>query len=665
MKTRLTFFILISLVFGGLAAFLKLHPEYVYKHFPALHMKSLRQAMENRMRTYGQAYWEDMLTQGIAFKEDTVYAGTFSSLLVFDAQMPSELRLAKNVNLGGAIRALVPDKKTLYVVSNNTQVHVLDIGSPLNPVILGNLQIGRPGEIFINAMAETRGFVYLATTKGFIVVDARNKENPQIIKKILTGSFSRIFLSENNAFLLRAGKGISIFDISNPENPLLLSELNLYAPVNGKAVPLDSDMPPTEGVVAGDYAYVANGYHGISVINVTDPRNPVLVRHKNIGKYCDMVTFIKNHLVVKTLPGTVLLLSLKDPENPDVVKSFNGIGYTPYSVDGDKGVFVNNRGTFSIMNVKNIRAPKMLGEYTGASPRVMAVKADEYYVYAAAGNNGLRVYRRNPPEHPEYISRVQTTGMASSLAKVKDFVFASNGLQAGIDAIDIRFPDRPRLQSSFNFEQLTTAMTLEKNILYAAAGDSGLTLYDFTHKENPEFISGTMIKEGEGPVFSVAVAAKYPYAYVGGIMDGIYVADIRNPEKIKIVNKLPYGANDIKIKGHYAYLAGYEQGIHVMDISKPEKLRLVKTYPVGSFIMSLDIKGSALYAADYKQGVFAMDISAPENLKITQHFTTQGQATGVDVVGNYAYVADGKAGLLVLNLLSGAAAYANDSLEEE
>ncbi len=665
MKKFFVLIVFISLLFGGLAAFFQFHPEWLYKNFPMLGMKGMRQTMENRMRTYGQAYWEDMLTQGIAFTEDTVYAGTFSTLLIFDAHMLRELRLAKNLNLGGAVTALVRDKKTLYAVSNNTQIHVLDISSPLKPLVLGSLQIGLPGEIFINAIAEARGYVYLATTKGLIVVDARKKEKPEILAKILTGSFSRVFLRENTAYLVRAGKGIFIFNVYHPEAPVLLSELPLYAPVEGKAVPLDTDMPPTEGVVVHDYAYVANGYHGISIINVENPREPILVRHKNPGKYCDAVMFIKNHLVVRTLPDTVLLLTLKDPENPEVVKSFKGIGFTPYSVKANKGIFVNNRGTFSVMNVKNIRAPKVLGIYEGAAPRVMAVKTDEYYVYAAAGSGGLRIYRRTTLDNPEFISRVQTTGLASSLALLKDYAFVSNGLQGGIDAVDVRFPDHPVLKKVFNFEQLTSAMAHEKNVLYAAAGGSGLTLYDIIRAENPKFLSGTMIKEGDGPVFSVSVAVKYPYAYVGGIMDGLYVADIRNSHKVSIVNKLPYGANDIKLKDNFAYLAGYEQGIHVLDISKPEKARLVKTYPVGSFIMNLDIEGNMLYAADYRKGIFVMDISQPENIKTVSHFATQGQATGIDAIGGYAYVADGTAGLLTLNLTSGSASYAESGLEEE
>lgn len=665
MKKIFVFIIFISLLFGGLAAVFQLHPEWLYKYFPMLGMQTMRKTMENRMRTYGQAYWEDMFTRGIAFTDNTVYAGTFSSLLIFDARTPSGLRLVKNLNLGGAVTGLVRDKKTLYAVSSNTQVHVLDITDSLNPVILGQLEIGRPGEIFINAMAEDKGFVYLATTKGLIVVDARKKEKPEIIKKILTGSFSRGFLSENNAYLIRAGKGIFIFNISRPEAPVLLSELPLYEHIKGKAVPLDTDMPPTEGVVVGDYAYVANGYHGIAIINVTDPHNPVLVRHKNVGKYCDEVMLIKNHLVLRTLPGTVMILSIKDPENPLMEKSLSGIGFTPHSVDGEKGVFLNNRTSFSVVDVKNILKQKTLITYTGSSPRTMAVKADEYYVYAAAGNDGLRIYRRNPPDNLEYISRVQTTGMASSLMLLKDDVLSSNGLQGGIDAVDVRFPDHPVLKKVFNFEQLTSAMAYEKNILYAAAGDSGLTLYDLTRAENPKFLSGTMIKEGDGPVFSVSAAVKYPYAYVGGIMDGLYIADIRNPHKVSIVNKLPYSANDIKLKDNFLYLAGYEQGIHVIDINKPEKARLVKTYPVGSFIMNLDIEGNMLYAADYRKGVYMMDISQPENIKTVSHFATQGQATGIDAIGGYAYVADGTAGLLTLNLTSGSASYAESGLEEE
>lgn len=665
MKKIFAFVILLTLLFGSLAAVFQFRSDLLYKYFPLLGMKTMRKIMENRMRTYGEAYWEDMFTRGIVFTEDAVYAGTFSSLLIFDAQAPSGLRLAKNLSLGGAVTGLVRDNKTLYAISGNTQVYVLDISDPLQPALLGQAQIGRPGEIFINALAEGKGFVFLATTKGLIVVDARKKEKPEIRAKILTGTFSRVFLNNIYAYLARPGKGIFIYNVSRPETPVLLSELPLYEHIKGKAVPLDTDMPPTEGVVAGDYAYVANGYNGIAVVNVSDTHHPELLKHIDVGRYCDEVMVIKNHLVLRTLSGTMMVLSIKDPENPVMEKSIKGIGFTPSGVDGDKGVFLNSRTSFSIVNIKNILKPKELAKYEVQSQRTMAVKADEYFVYAAAGKDGMRIYRRNPPDHPELISRVQTTGMAGSLTLTKDTVFASNGLQGGIDAVDIRFPDRAMTKSVFNVEQLTSATAFEKNILYAAAGDSGLTLYDVTQRNNPAFLSSTMIKEGDGPVFSVSVAVKFPYAYVGGVMDGIYVADIRHPEKITIVSRLPYGANDIKIKGNFAYLAGYEQGILVLDISKPEKLQLVKTYPVGSFIMSLDIEGNALYAADYRKGVFVMDIRDPENIKTTSHYQTQGQATGIDVAGGYAYVADGTAGLLTLHLLSGTASYAASELEED
>lgn len=613
--------------------------------------------IETRIHTL----WGNFITRGIVYTGNVIYAGTFGGLSVFDTYTSADIRLVKRLQLHGTVTTILKEKNTLYVVSQMKGIYVIDVASPFEPKVLAVVDL--MGELLTKHAALENGFLYLTTNRGLIVVDVRNKTRPKIAKKILTGSLNEIFTDGKYAYVTQGGKGLAIFDIRQPDNPVKLGEVNLYRAVKGKPLPVE--LPPTEVVVSGDYAYVANGNNGMAVVNVKNPEKPALIKHVRTEKYCDGMTIMGDYLALKLLPDTVLFLNRHDPANPVAEKSIPGIGFPPYGINGRHAIFVKSRSSFSLVDILNPLSPETLGTYsikTGAK----AVRADDYYVYVTMGSRGLKIYRRAPPENPVFLSSIRTTGTASGMEIWKEHAFISNGFQSGIDVIDIRFPETPVLKNTFNAELMTWGLAVDKNVLYAAAWDSGLVLYGLLNPAKPAYLATadeSPVHEDNPPVVSVAV--RYPYAYFGDLFGRFYIADISNPAHIVFLKKISASALDIALKGNVAYLAGFEQGIHAVDISSPENAKVIADFQTDGFVSAVDVEGSRLFAADKKRGVYVFDISNPAELKSVAVFKTRGNPEDVDAVGDFCYVADGNAGLAVITVSDGQINYPDDTADTE
>jgi len=95
------------------------------------------------------------------------------------------------------------------------------------------------------------------------IVDISNPENPVELSNILTPSSIRaVDISGDYAFLANYTSGLIIVDISNILDPFIVS----YYETGSKAHDL---------VVEGSYVYVADEYDGLRIIDISDHTNPV------------------------------------------------------------------------------------------------------------------------------------------------------------------------------------------------------------------------------------------------------------------------------------------------------------------------------------------------------------------------------------------------------
>lgn len=100
-------------------------------------------------------------------------------------------------------------------------------------------------------------------------------------------------------------KGIYIFDISNPENPVFIKR---FAEINSKC---------NDVSVEGNYAYLADGLGGVEVVNVADPNNPYIAGYVYTPDGSTAIEAAGNYAYVANyILGGVQMVDISFPANP-------------------------------------------------------------------------------------------------------------------------------------------------------------------------------------------------------------------------------------------------------------------------------------------------------------------------------------------------------------
>jgi hypothetical protein len=177
----------------------------------------------------------------------------------------------------------------------------VDVSDRANPVFAGDCELFNPPEDIVLRDS----FAYCAEAYRFQVVNVARPRQPVLVGSCVTGDLhmAGLWLQGNLAYLAGAYDGIYIVDVTDPRNPAPVRILNgmsawgccvvdtfLYVPDFDDSLHIWSvanlfNVYQVGSVhvagsgydvkVLGDYAYV--GAYGLGVVNVADPRNPVLV----------------------------------------------------------------------------------------------------------------------------------------------------------------------------------------------------------------------------------------------------------------------------------------------------------------------------------------------------------------------------------------------------
>ncbi|GIR20966.1 MAG: hypothetical protein CM15mP36_01730 [Flavobacteriales bacterium] len=155
------------------------------------------------------------------------------------------------------------DGSYLYLANSTEGISIVDISDKTNPTEVGSLATTRAYDIFY-----LNNYLYVADyTSGMRIIDVSDKTNPTLISTIYSGTntslhyYSEINVAGNYAYIA-AYKNFYIYDISDVNSPLV-STYSCGAGCN-------------DFVIDGNYVYLANGFYGLQILDVSNPSSPTL-----------------------------------------------------------------------------------------------------------------------------------------------------------------------------------------------------------------------------------------------------------------------------------------------------------------------------------------------------------------------------------------------------
>ena len=364
--------------------------------------------------------------------------------------------------------------------------------------------------------------------------------------------------------------------------------------------------------MSGNYAYVADWYDGVRVIDVSNPAST-----SEIGYYD-----VPGHVAISVhLSGNLLYVAL-------------------YS------------GGLRIVDVSNPALPVEIGVYTSSSPTFFArhVELEGNHVWMADDSALVRTIDVSVPSTPVEVSAWDVSCTTWGVDAVWDHAYLANTWD-GLHILDISDPNAPTRVGTVDTSNANDVV-VEGSYAYLADGWSGFKVIDVGTPTNPVEVGSLDLG-----IRCENIDVQGQYAYVGGYPGSganpeLNIVDVSSPGAPVVVSSvaLPGGqCRDVVVQGDYAYLAAYSDGLIIVDVSDPTTPVQVGSIDVGSG-HGVAVQGDHVYLAAGGNGLKVFDVSTPSAPVHVGSSGTPGSAWGIDVSGDLVYVAIYTAGMCIFDV---------------
>ena len=233
---------------------------------------------------------------------------------------------------------------------------------------------------------------------------------------------------------------IRILDVTTPTAPVSLG--------TGPSLP-----DWTEDIwVSGQYAYLAQAYFGLEILDVSDPTAPTYVGGIDLPGFSFNLQVCDNLAYVAIRFDGWAIVDVSDPTSPTLV--------TIYDTPGECGNLL-------------IDCAGNLAYITDEGP-------------------GLWIFDVTDPTSPTTISNLDTPGLASGLCLVDSLLYLTD-YTGGFDVVDVSNPAAPSIVGSIDSWGLGRTITVVGNLAYLAAEPTddmgGLQIFDVSNPASPILIA--------------------------------------------------------------------------------------------------------------------------------------------------------------------------------
>ncbi len=286
---------------------------------------------------------------------------------------------------------------------------------------------------------------------------------------------------------------------------------------------------------------------------------------------------------------------------------------------------------------------------------VLDIQARGEYVYAACGENGLRVFDIAFIDHKGFSERIVT----APVSPMGQRFFVRTSYATAVASPTTIAPDPTRTHRPENREPAVHPLY---GYIYVADRDEGLitvpagTIIDGNPLNN--FLEREVTFNPDGILCgarTITIAGHYAYI---GCNAGLVVVSLEDPKHPQVASVVPVKRpRAIQVQFRYAFVCD-EEGVKVLDVTDLARPVWVASLPLAD-ARSIYVARTYAYVAAGAQGLVILDVERPEQPRIDQVFSADGQINdlhdvklGITYSSEFAYLADGKNGLRVVQLTS-------------
>jgi hypothetical protein len=359
------------------------------------------------------------VASGVAVIGDDAYVTSyFDGLVVVDISDPrAPVRIASYGEYQNT-DCVVAQDGLLYALDRRSGLHILDVSDPHVPQCIGTYDAVAKGE----TVTISDNIAYLTEYfRGIHVIDVTNRADPQqlaLFDQRTVNINARGTLAHNAA----GDSGFNVISMEYPAAPVLLGSCHTVDRAYGS-------------VLYDNYAYVIDDSAGITVIDVADPTDPVLLTSVDTG-FSHAAQRVDNLLYVADGDTGLVVLDLSDPACPAVIGS---APTTDSAIDvvirGQYAYVATYYNTIDIFNISDPRHPALVG---GSGYADHIVCSGDYLYLVSSGI--LKVLDLTDPTAPVVLASTHTVSWyGTHLDQAGAYVYVGDDV-CGLDIFRITIP---------------------------------------------------------------------------------------------------------------------------------------------------------------------------------------------------------------------------------
>jgi hypothetical protein len=344
--------------------------------------------------------------------------GTFGAVRLSRREGESEtsgLELVSEQALpaGAAARDIFVAGSYAYVTAYGQGLYIYDISNPQAPSKVAERVV--EGEAWQQVLVRGQTLYLASAKRGVVLYDLTDPKSPAA-PKALPGGVNVTGMALDGNWLYAASPApnaeVLIFDVTNPREPVLSKRYFVE-----KSNPTLGDLP-WELVVHGGRLYVSHGAYGLTISDVSNPKQPVL-----LGNYTYPGAFTRM-AAVGTLGGTTVAfeagegwgahLRVLDVNTPNLIAQMGEFQLRPEASIGAMelvgtklylGHYQDGLRVMDVSNPNNVRQAGYFNTWRESDPgrgasffegvSDVAVPGDGY-IYLAETSRGLVILREQP-----------------------------------------------------------------------------------------------------------------------------------------------------------------------------------------------------------------------------------------------------------------------------
>jgi hypothetical protein len=274
-----------------------------------------------------------------------------------------------------------------------------------------------------------------------------NNENDQEGVPLPPNESNGIYIDGDHAFVTDYMKGLSVYDISDRSNPVIISELDL--PGDGMGV-----------FVLDKYAYVACGYEGLYIVDITDIKNMKVFstfKQSDISSnYATRLQLKDGLLFLADGMGGFKIIDISMPESPKLISKFGSTyqgSIEDVIIDGNTAFLADYRAGFIVVDITDLKNPRLVSETrtTGMAKGLCSIKTEQGNIpyILVADYKSIQIIDVSDISKPLIAGSYDGLKNVVSIASSKDTAFAAD-YNLGLVQLDITVITKPILINTFD-----------------------------------------------------------------------------------------------------------------------------------------------------------------------------------------------------------------------